>query len=50
MVEQPASQAIAGVTQRTLEDLRFNPIDFSQIEPSFGYLVGKTSDLELVLG
>jgi len=29
--------------------LRYNPIDLSQIEPSFGYLVGKNADFELVL-
>ena len=36
-------------TKRQLDDLRYNPIDLLQIEPSFGYLVNKNADFELVL-
>ena len=46
MVESAGNQAL----QRVLEDLRFTPIDLTQIEPSFGYLIGKASDNELVIG
>ena len=46
MVESASNQAL----WRVLEDLRFSPVDLTQIEPSFGHLIGKTSDNELVIG
>ena len=37
-------------TLRVMEDLRFTPVDMESIDPSFGHLVSKTSDSEIVLG
>ena len=41
---------LAAQAQRILGELRFSPIDLTQIDPNFGYLLAKNCDFEIVIG